>query len=117
MKLVQLLSDVGKKRVCKSGYVRSSDTTLPSRLVAVVLHKNVTGETDSFHLAIYGTGRVVKFDLSLLLSGNCHLNTPLRYREVFDWDGAVVDRPAIRGKKEPNVCSACSSCSCWDGSI
>ena len=59
MKLVQLLSDVGKKRVCKSGYVRSSDTTLPSRLVAVVLHKNVTGKTDSFHAAIYSTGSVV----------------------------------------------------------
>jgi hypothetical protein len=59
MKLVQLLSNVSKKRVCKSGYVRSGDASLTCRLVAVVLHKNVTGKTDSFHAAIYSTSEAL----------------------------------------------------------
>ena len=59
VKLVQLLGNVGQKRVCKSGYVRSGDASLTCGLIAVVLHKNVTGKTDSFHAAIYSTGSVV----------------------------------------------------------
>jgi fructose-1-phosphate kinase PfkB-like protein len=59
MKLVQLLGNVGQKRVSKSSYVGSGDASLTGGLVAVVLHEDVTSKTNSFHFALNSTSEAL----------------------------------------------------------